>query len=187
MLSVRFPELEDTLAQAGSTTEAAEAHGSLCGALCIASPYGIDAWLEELLEESSASNPQWRSVLERVFAETAEALSGGAMSFEPLLPDDDQPLSDRAAALAHWCSGFLYGLGAAGQGISLDSLPDEAGEIVQDMREITRAALDTQEPTETDEQAYAELVEFIRVGVQLVYEELAPLRDAHLPPSQSLH
>jgi uncharacterized protein YgfB (UPF0149 family) len=31
-------------------------------------------------------------------------------------------------------------------------------------------------PSETDESAYAELVEFVRVGVQLVYEELQRLR-----------
>lgn len=186
MLSVGFPELEDTLAAAGSATEAAEAHGSLCGALCAASPYPIENWLGELLDDQGANSEQTRRVLESVFAETSQALSGAGMEFVPLLPDDDEPLAGRASALAHWCQGFLYGL-SNGRIASFDTLPGEAGEIVRDITEITRASIGA-EPTETDEQAYAELVEFIRVGVQLLYEELQPLRDASTPPpSPVLH
>lgn len=186
MLSVRFPELEDTLAEAGSPTEAAEAHGSLCGALCAESPYAIEAWLDELLEDRAAHSSGCREVLERVFSETRLALGGNGMEFAPLLPEDDEPLAGRASALAHWCQGFLYGLGA-GRVTSLESLPEQVGEIVRDMTEISRASVDDGEPTETDEQAYAELVEFIRVGVQLIYEELEPLRTAVVPPPPRLH
>lgn len=186
MLSVRFPELEDTLAEAGSATEAAEAHGSLCGALCAESPYGIETWLDELLDDSSADSSGCREVLERVFSETRQALGGDGMEFMPLLPEDDEPLAGRASALAHWCQGFLYGLGA-GRVASLEVLPEEVGEIVRDMTEISRASVSAGEPTDTDEQAYAELVEFIRVGVQLIYEELEPLRVSAVPPPARLH
>jgi uncharacterized protein YgfB (UPF0149 family) len=186
MLSVRFPELEQTLAEAGSATEAAEAHGALCGALCAEAPYGVDSWLDELIEDRSAYSTQCREVLEQVFAETCEALGGESLEFAPLLPDDDEPLAGRADALAHWCQGFLYGLGA-GRVVSLEALPDEVGEIIHDMTEISRASVEPREATETDEQAYAELVEFIRVGVQLVYEELEPLREAQPAPTALLH
>ena len=40
---------------------------------------------------------------------------------------------------------------------------------------------------ESDETAYAELVEFVRVGVQLLYEELAAVRHAPLPAAAPLH
>jgi uncharacterized protein YgfB (UPF0149 family) len=47
--------------------------------------------------------------------------------------------------------------------------------------------VDDGQTTETNESAYAELVEFVRVGVQLVFEELGPLRDQPPPPEASLH
>ena len=34
MSDIRFQDFEDVLAAAGSMADAAEAHGSLCGALC---------------------------------------------------------------------------------------------------------------------------------------------------------
>jgi uncharacterized protein len=183
MLSVSFPELEDTLAEAGSPTEAAEAHGSLCGALCAVSRLQFESWLQELLEEREAQNERTREVLHSVFSKTSQELGGDGMQFAPLLPDDDEPLAGRTSALAHWCEGFLYGLGAGGL-TSVDALPGEVGEIVRDMSEISRATADADDATETDEQAYAELVEYIRVGVQLIYDELETLRDMPMSSPQ---
>jgi uncharacterized protein YgfB (UPF0149 family) len=185
MLSVGFPELEDTLAETGSLAEAAEAHGSLCGALCAESRFSLESWLDELVKDPAQVNA-WRGVFETVYSETRQALGGEAMQFEPLLPDDDQPLAGRTLALASWCQGFLYGLGTSGVH-SVEELPDDVGEIVQDLTEISHASFSTDEPTETDEQAYAELVEFVRVGVQLIYDELEPRRTAAEPETPRLH
>ena len=101
------------------------------------------------------------------------------MEFEPLLPDDEQPLNGRANALALWCTGFLYGLGT-GHISDLEALNGDVGEIVRDFTEISRATGDDADADESNEQAYAELVEFIRVAAQVVFEELLPLRRAGL-------
>ena len=108
------------------------------------------------------------------------------MEFEPLLPDDEQPLNGRANALALWCTGFLYGLGA-GSISDLAALGGDVGEIVRDFTEISRATGDDAEGDESNEQAYAELVEFIRVAAQVVFEELLPLRRQVYPAQQRLH
>ena len=64
----------------------------------------------------------------------------------------------------------------------------DVGEIVRDFTEISRATGDEAEADESNEQAYAELVEFIRVGAQVVFEELLPLRRREFPASsQRLH
>ena len=47
---------------------------------------------------------------------------------------------------------------------------------VRDMLEITRAAAGEGDDAESDEAAYAELVEYLRVAAQLTYEELAEIR-----------
>jgi hypothetical protein len=108
------------------------------------------------------------------------------MQLALLVPGDDAALEQRTTALCQWCNGFLYGL--AGHGAAdPERLPGDAGEIVRDLGEITRAGVDGQESDEVNESAYIELVEFVRVGVQLVFEELGARRSPVRPVSTALH
>jgi uncharacterized protein YgfB (UPF0149 family) len=183
---IRFKDFEDVLATAGSLADAAEAHGSLCGALCSMSPYKMQDWVNEILPDGAALSDESAAMLERVFTATATSFGEQGMEFEPLLPDDEQPLNGRANALALWCSGFLYGLGT-GHISDLEALNGDVGEIVRDFTEISRATGDDADADESNEQAYAELVEFIRVAAQVVFEELLPLRRQVYPAQQRLH
>jgi uncharacterized protein len=183
---IRFKDFEDVLATAGSLADAAEAHGSLCGALCSMSPYKMQDWVNEILPDGAALSDESSAMIERVFTATATSFGEQGMEFEPLLPDDEQPLNGRANALALWCTGFLYGLGT-GHISDLEALSGDVGEIVRDFTEISRATGDDAEADESNEQAYAELVEFIRVAAQVVYEELLPLRRQVYPAQQRLH
>jgi uncharacterized protein YgfB (UPF0149 family) len=157
-------------------TDAAEAHGTLVGALCAMTAYRFEDWLQEILPAGGAQALS-SGALRALYFVTSETLAGTDLEFQPLLPEDPQPLSERTAALAQWCVGFLYGLGS-GSIQDLKTLPGEVGEVVRDFDEITRVGVDGGESDEQNESAYAELVEFVRVGVQLVFEELGPLRDA---------
>ena len=183
MLTVTYEELGAALAACNATTAAAAAHGSLCGAL--AAVPGLDAadWLAELLPETGprTAAPHAHALLVTLFAETGEALAGQQMEFAPLLPDDATPIEQRTAALAEWCSGFLYGLGTATRAPGA-TLPAEVREVLRDFGEISRACVGgedadiPEDPAESHESAYAELVEYLRAGTQLVFEELVPLR-----------
>ena len=186
MSDIRFKDFEDVLATAGGLADAAEAHGSLCGALCSVAPYRMQDWVNEILPDGAALSEESAAMIERVYTETATSFGEQGMEFEPLLPDDDQPLNGRANALALWCTGFLYGLGA-GYSSDLAALNGDVGEIVRDFTEISRATGDDSEGDESNEQAYAELVEFIRVAAQVVFEELLPLRRQVYPAQQRLH
>ena len=186
MSDIRFQDFEDVLAAAGGLADAAEAHGSLFGALCSVAPYKMQDWVNEILPDGSALTDESAAMIERVFSATASSFGEQGMEFEPLLPDDEQPLNGRANALALWCTGFLYGLGT-GQISDLEALTGDVGEIVRDFTEISRATGDDAEGDESNEQAYAELVEFIRVAAQVVFEELLPLRRQVYPAQQRLH
>ena len=188
MLSdIRFQDFEDVLAAAGSMADAAEAHGSLCGALCSMAPYKMQDWINEILPDGASLSEESAAMIERVFSATATSFGEQGMEFEPLLPEDEQPLNGRANALALWCMGFLYGLGT-GQISDLEALNGDVGEIVRDFTEISRATGDDADADESNEQAYAELVEFIRVAAQVVFEELLPLRTQVYPtPERRLH
>ena len=186
MSDIRFKDFEDVLATAGCLADAAEAHGSLCGALCSMSPYKMQDWVNEILPDGSALSAESAAMIERVFTATATSFGEHGMEFEPLLPDDAEPLNGRANALALWCAGFLYGLGT-GHICDLEALNGDVGEIVRDFTEISRATGDDADADEANEQAYAELVEFIRVAAQVVFEELLPLRRQVYPVQQRLH
>src|SRR5471030_2731614 len=121
MSDIRFRDFEDVLATAGGLADAAEAHGSLCGALCSVSPYKIKKWIKEILPDGAALSEESAAMIGRVFTATESSFGEQGMEFEPLLPDDEQPLNGRANALALWCTGFLYGLGT-GQISDLEGL-----------------------------------------------------------------
>lgn len=186
MYSVQFDDLDQAFSQGNAPVDPAEAHGSLCGALCAVPGYRLQDWMDEVLPDATRGSAlRARNLLQAVFDETAQSLGGGEMDFAPLLPDDESALEARVEALAEWCGGFLYGLGV-GRVPSLDTVPGEVGEVLRDFTEISKAAVGA-EAEETNEAAYVELVEFVRAGTQLVYEELAGHRDRGLPPGGEVH
>jgi len=185
MLQSDYSDIQRLLLEERSLTDAAEAHGTLSGGLCAASSYAYEDWLREILPEGQAA-PAAATRLRELYAATAAALHQRDCEFRLLLPEDEQPIDARAAALAQWCQGFLYGLGA-GTIRDARALPGDAGEIVRDMVEISRAGVDAGQEEESNESAYAELVEFVRVGVQLLFEELAAARSPPAAAAAPLH
>lgn len=188
MLSIGFDELERLLADADAEVAAAEAHGCLAGALCSTAPYRLEQWIDEILpdEEVPRLASESRTVFAAVFAETERAMAAIDMAFQPLLPDDDAALVRRVAGLAQWCHGFLYGL-ALGGAVAPGRLSADVDEILRDFAEISRAEVDPADPVETGEAAYAELLEFVRTGAQIVFEELAEARRTVMPADPRVH
>ena len=185
MMQVTFREIARVLEGAGSQVVAAEGHGCLCGALCSSPDYTLERWLEELvaIDDDGDDNPEELppdDALRLLFADTHRALRGAEMEFEPLLPDDDEALERRATALAQWCQGFLYGFGT-GKPMRDEDLRGQVSEILRDVSHIAAAAVDVGAAGEEEEEAYAEVVEYVRVGVQLIHDELAPVRDGDRP------
>jgi uncharacterized protein len=126
-------------------------------------------------------------VLQNVYNSMVLTLVGNDADFEPLLPDDEAPLSERADALSLWCQGFLYGLGS-GTTPDPSTVSMEAGEIIRDLTDITHVGVEVDEQNEENEVAFAEVVEFVRVGVQLLFVELAPARgEEPAPGAASIH
>jgi len=185
MHPANYTDIQRVLTEQRSLADAAEAHGTLAGCLCAAVGYRFEDWMLEILPEGRADEMSTAS-LRQVYLDTAGSLEGSEMEFELLLPEDEQSIDSRTTALGQWCQGFLYGLGTSALQ-DASALPGEIGEIVRDLTEISRVGVDDLQSMETNESAYAELVEFVRVGVQLVFEELGPLRDQPPPPEAALH
>jgi uncharacterized protein YgfB (UPF0149 family) len=193
MFQVTFPEVARVLQTLQSSVAAAESHGCLCGALCTTQQYPLESWLDELApdaDENSAADPaDDRATLRLLFADTVRALRGDEMEFQLLLPDDDAVLMERALALSQWCQGFLYGFGVGGA-VPREQLSGEVEEVLRDLTHISQASVETGAEAEEEELAYAEIVEYVRAGVQLIHDELIELRaagDAERPDPSRLN
>ena len=84
-----------------------------------------------------------------------------------LLPTDDAPLADRAAALGQWCQGFLHGFGVNAGGLELST---DAKEVLQDLAAISQVQ-DALEESEDGEGDYMEVMEYLRVAPLLLFTE----------------
>jgi len=171
--------IDHALRDAGSPTEASEAHGSLCGLLCVLGPNAAPVWLADAVnseEEPGAAAPP---LLEDLLKSTAAALEDGNLEFHPLLPPDPEPLATRVGCLGLWCQGFNHGLavGAGIGGAAVEISSGDTAEVVRDFSAMAEVSIQDDENGPDDEAAYIELVEYVRVSVQLVFEELAAVRD----------
>ena len=178
---VNHDDLSEALRRCGSSWSAEQAHGLLCSRLSV---LGVEAgadWMRLILGEPATDDDMAREcalLLETLFAATHQQLAERQSEFGPLLAGDDDSAFERAAGLAHWCEGFLHGLVSD---VRSDSLKERLAteplcDIIRDLLELTRAAVDDESDEEDNEAAYTDLVEYIRVAVQLTYEELADFR-----------
>ena len=177
MLQVTFPEIVRVLELLSSSLSAAEGHGCLCGALCTSAHYPLERWLAEIVPDDAPADAAPDQALQLLFEDTLHALRSDQMEFQPLLPDDQETLEQRAQALSQWCQGFLYGFGT-GHPVKPEDMTNNVGEILRDMTHIGRAVTELGEASEEEEQAYSDVVEYIRVGVQLIHDELDAVRSA---------
>ena len=162
----------------------AELHGLLCGLLCADPTLDRNRWLAlarvELAEGAELTDPVC-DLLAKLLEFSAAQLDATDGSVTPLLPDDDAPLNQRADALGAWCQGLLYGLGL-GQADRDGALSADSREFLRDATEIAQVGFETDAASEADETAYAEVVEYLRVGLLMILEDLR-----HSAPPRRLH
>jgi uncharacterized protein len=193
--SLSFDAIVDALQSAGAISDPAEMHGSLCGLVCVLGANAQSLWMADILTNggdpvadedgpAAVSGRERAAVLLGALATaSATTLEAGDMSFQPLLPGDDESLERRTTALAAWCQGFNHGLvlavriGDADEALNRETV----AEIVQDFAELAQLGHVEDEIEGEGEVAWAELVEYVRVSAQLLFEELADVRQRTAP------
>jgi uncharacterized protein YgfB (UPF0149 family) len=182
---VDYAACTDALERAEADVSAAEFHGTLCALLCTRAEVRLDDWLAEIVTcEQPPEGTAWRRALREAGERSRRAFDDGEFDLELLLPGDEAALVERSAALSEWCAGFLFGLGTAGGRVT-ESLSDDAREVVSDLAEFTRIEPE-EEDSEAAERALAEIAEYVRMGVLLIYEELIRA-EAGAPARSRLH
>lgn len=189
-----YETLSEALADAGVVVSLAELHGGLCGVMCAGGFAAADRWLDHSLGESRARAERAAGdALRELEHDAWRMLSDAEMAFEPLLPAEDQQLNPQVRALAQWCHGFLSGLGFGGVSLSEEAGQDADAahalkEITRDFAEISRAGVGEEDEADPEQAGFAlaELKEYVRVSVQLVFEHLESWRPGETE-GESLH
>ena len=170
-----FPELESP----------AFIQGMLIGLLCADNDIKEAVWIKKLIEEAQIKSVKERflKVLDEVFQDTNKGLNGSGFELQLCIPDDNQSLVLRAAMLGQLSEGVLYGLGLGG---ALDQaenkISDNVRELVDDLGQIARIDISdlsqSQQDSDAQESDFMELVEFVKVGILTINEELNPTQAA---------
>jgi uncharacterized protein len=173
---VDYYELGEALARARTSVDAADCHGLLAGLVCAAGFADRKIWMTQLFDDYNPKDSAQADAVRQVqtlYEDTLARLNSPTLEFDLLLPDDDDALRERTESLGSWCGGFLSGLGLGGIAHPAQ-LPQAVGELLDDLAQIARVDFELEEPDEAELAAFEEVVEYVRVGVLFINEELQP-------------
>ena len=177
-----YEQINTALQRLHADISSAECHGVLSGLLAAQDENAKSHWLAHCapgLEPGDLLAQEALEILQSVYNDVREQMKSPDFVFQLLLPDDDTALVERIEAFSHWCQGFLMGISLGGIADTA-RLPGELPGFVEDLLEFTRVGeLDADDAD--DEQAWAELIEYTRMGTLLFHEEIRDLKEAARP------
>lgn len=163
-----YDELSRALNKTALKLHASQVHGLVCGVLC-SNVNSKTAW-EELVT-GGKETAKTHAILQALYNMSDKQLADFLFEFQLILPADSEDLPLRAEALTLWCQGFLTGLKLANIPI-VDRKASEVTEAIDDLIEIAKMNYEDVVASEEDEMAYVELVEYVRMAIILIYQDL---------------
>ncbi len=167
----------DAMRGVGLSLSPSEAQGIAAGLLAGDVSKPECHWAEALYADfakGDALATEARALLDRLYQSTVAQLTDTGFALDLWLPGDVVATEGYEATegLRDWVQGFLYGFGLAGERASHEHLSDEGREALHDMYEIGRLAVPEGVLDEEEQQALAELEEYIRVAVMTLYADM---------------
>ena len=175
MSEVELPnwtEVADAIDGLALAMSPAELHGALTGWFAGGGEDSAD-WLARVMADDALPQVPRDTALDALRRVSQAQLADRGFGFELLLPAGDATLGERSGGLFDWCRGFL---GAFGLATGADPpLSEEGTEALNDLARLATATAQD-EGDEDDEEALAEIEEFVRVSVLLLHGDcvLAP-------------
>lgn len=167
-----YSDLNSIILQKDAADSAAEVHGIAVAMLCLNKAAEASDWVNEAFSEGSGLPQDDKEEMVRLFEQTKELMDSDEFVFDLLLPDENEVLSLRCAALMQWCQGFLFGMGRVQ---TSSEWPDEVDEVLKDIIEITKMDAEIDEDhAEEAENDLVEIQEYLRAAVMLIRGELNP-------------
>lgn len=149
-----------------------EAHGAVCGLTCANGSVTAQEWLLHLCDDLNYAElaTPLKQQAAQVTQQAVKQLDDEEFAFKLVLPDDEALLDERAEALGLWAEGFVHGFATAGS--LYDQLGEDSQGFIKDLTEISKIDFSDVSAGSSDEDDYQQLVEYVRVGVMLVRQEI---------------
>ncbi|MBD3756239.1 MAG: UPF0149 family protein, partial [Gammaproteobacteria bacterium] len=151
-------------------------------------------WIRKLLEEAQVKSVKesFLVALHELYLTTDKGLNGSGFELELCLPDDESDLVERATMLGQLCEGVLYGLGLIGRLQDAEQqIPADVRELLGDFGDIARIDIDglaeAKELGDADEDDLMQLIEFVRIGILTLNEELNPTQSAPIMADENAY
>jgi len=173
---VDYTETESLLMRTNCQYTPAEVQGVACGMLAINLNSDVILWVKHIFDDFDEQNVLHQDIkneLKTFWEAVKSEMLDSSLAFGLLLPDDDEGLADRVDAMQEWAEGFLMGIALAGVQ-DLKQLPADSKELVGDFLSISKEKqLDMSEEEESEE-AYLQIVEYLRMGAIVIMDECQP-------------
>lgn len=152
--------------------DASEVQGILCGMLAGGMNIDDQEWIDALadvIHQGELMPTQAQSVIEQMFNKVCQELIEADFALSICLPDDNTPINDRGVAFVNWVQGFLLGFGLHQNDLTACS-PDTK-EALEDFSDIAKMD-EKMQSSEESEQALFEVIEYVRIGAMLCFNDL---------------
>ena len=174
VMVVDYEAMEALFIEHRLTLGVSEVHGIITGYSCVCLAFDA-AFIVSALDGNDPTETSFPKPVETALLslahETHRQLREEPFAFQLLLPDDDEPLGDRAGALGHWSYGFL--VGAALGGVTVKTpLDGEVKAVFEQYQEISQIDYESITETREEECDYMELVEYARLAAVMIYQEI---------------
>lgn len=158
----KFSEVLTTM---GLDFTPSEWQGVLLGLIAVHPIATEQAYWDALELEFGAPPAAYETLVKHCISLGRQALADGSLDLVLMLPADDTPLVERLESVSTWCQGFLYG-------VSLNSAVLDNPEIqpvLEDICKISEVGMDIELDPASQEDAFFELVEYVRMIPYFVF------------------
>jgi len=186
---VDFATAQADLSSQGIIAHAAEVHGVLVGLISGGQAFEQIEYINiinDLFNNGEGLPSSIKSLVKSLYNEVWQQLLDESFGFQLLLPDDDESLAERSHAMSIWVQGFNLGFGLQQkdtQHIEHSSLSTDVQEVLKDFAEIANLATELEE-SEENEQAYFEIIEYVRLSALMCFTEQGQLPETTSQPKQ---
>ena len=167
-----YDDFVEVISALSLNTSGSGLHGMMCGFLCAGADTQGEAYLRALSDNKKGEAARLALLaLFSVYSISQQHISNFDFEFALLLPDDYQPLPERAQAFSEWCEGFIQGLTSAGVGTE-QFYEEEAIEALGHISDFADLDFDGLDIDEGDEKAFMEVSEYARMAVLRLHSDL---------------
>jgi len=172
-MSNPIDELHPFVSSEDLALSATEINGFVTGMVC-----GGLSWkdedcqvnLQQVLNEGEALSADLLSIISKSFTETKQNLEQGIMQWKLAIEEGPESLTERLKSLSLWSEGWLLGFG---HGLDSGKATNEAIEVMGDIKNISQVDFELAEDEEDEEmeKAYVEILEHLKVSVEMLFLE----------------